>query len=275
MELQRLVHRASGLTDTGRIRENNEDSYSIDEDLGLYVVSDGIGGGLAGEKASEIVVRALPMLLKAFQAQNPYATAQEALQHLGQAVVTISIELREHASQFSEYRGAGATLLAAQVLGGSLLLAHLGDSRAYRLRKGVFERLTGDHSIVDALYRAGTIKKRQLKSHPARGVVTQYAGMAGEAKPDLTIVSLEEGDRILLCSDGLTGMLSERLIGRIMLEFSTIEEQVDRLVEGANLAGGRDNITVVLISFGEERIDNSDRLIVKKWVNSAKKQKEV
>jgi PPM family protein phosphatase len=248
-----VTFHAAGIADKGRISSNKEGNFYSVEDRGLFIVSDGIGGGAAGEKASEFVVRSLPLLLKPLRLPCPEMLYEEVAEEFRQAIIKVSSELRALSLQSSEYKNAGATFVACQILGHRALVTHLGDSRAYRLHKGFFERLTADHSVVETLYRAGKIDKKHMKSHPARGVITHYIGMAGEVRPELKIVPIEEGDSILLCSDSLSGMISDRAIGTILMDDLSLSDKLERLIMRVNLAGGKDNITALLIGAGDCR----------------------
>lgn len=247
------IIKAYGLTDKGKVRENNEDNFYIDADSGFFVVSDGIGGGQAGEKASEVVVKILPVQLKI---SLNFSDADGALE---KAIKILSHQLCQYAGEEEELEGAGATVVACLIRDGTAWIGHMGDSRAYLLRKGIFEQLTEDHSVVAIMLNLGQITKRQARRHPARHTITRYAGMKGEVYPDIRAFSLNAGDKILLCTDGLTDMVSERETGQIMLEEPDLEKICKKLIDTANTAGGRDNITAVVIQYGEESKENKKR----------------
>ncbi|MCE1248606.1 MAG: Stp1/IreP family PP2C-type Ser/Thr phosphatase [Firmicutes bacterium] len=244
-----LVVTASGLTDKGRNRENNEDNLLIDPELGLYIVSDGIGGHQAGEKASEVVVKVLPIELNE-RLRNSPQDDDGTLSALSIAIRHLNRLIFQHASEVPEYRGMGATIVSCLVKNNAAYIAHLGDSRIYLVRQGVMEQLTDDHSVVSMLRKLGKLTPQQIRSHPMKHVIMRFVGMEADFPPDIKKISLQPGDRILLCSDGLTDMLTDREIGQIILDEADLKATCKKLVDSANEAGGRDNITVVVVQYG-------------------------
>jgi protein phosphatase len=242
---------ACGMTDKGRNRENNEDNLLIDSEMGLYVVSDGIGGHQAGEKASEIVVKVLPIQLNN-RLQSAGEKDDDILSALSVSIRHLNRQIFQHASEVQEYRGMGATIVSCLVKKSSAYIAHLGDSRIYLLRQGVMEQLTDDHSVVSMLQKLGKLTQKQVKSHPMKHVIMRFVGMEADFPPDVKQINLQAGDRILLCSDGLTDMLSDREIGQILLDETNLTSVCAKLVNEANAAGGRDNITVVVVQYGQK-----------------------
>ena len=239
-----LEHAA--LTDCGLVRHHNEDNWSADSTAGIYVVADGLGGHTAGELASKIVVEALPLLLKPrLPAIGSLAGVTDTVR---EAVREVSRQVFQETQKDPTLYGMGATVVMAVVRQTSALVAHLGDSRAYRFRHGLLERLTRDHSVVQLLVDYGEITAEQAAIHPARGCVTRSVGMTGEAMPECRLIDLDPGDRLLLCSDGLVGMVSDTGIYEILAQGGSLETVCHRLVEAANDAGGRDNITVLLVA---------------------------
>ncbi len=230
---------AGAATDAGRVRDHNEDSYLLDDERSLYAVADGVGGHRGGEVASST---ALEALRAGFASGMP---VNEAARSANRAVYDL-------AATDEALRGMGTTLTALTTVGGSTaLLAHVGDSRAYRLRDGDIERLTEDHSLVEELVREGRLTAEQADSHPQRNYITRALGLEHEVEVDLVSVSLLAGDRLLLCSDGLTTMVREREIERISRNEADALRAAERLVDAACDAGGEDNVTAVVIDVVE------------------------
>lgn len=238
----------AGLSDRGRVRERNEDRWRADAQRGLFVVSDGIGGAAAGQLASDIVVEALPALIfdRLSGLENP--AGPEGVQRVRAALAELSNELREQSTGKLGLQGMGATVVVALVGDRAALIAHMGDSRAYLWRERTLKPLTRDHSLVQALIDADEITLEQAADHPACGRLTRHVGMQGDPLPDARWMELRTGDRLLLCTDGLTGMLDEQLLLLILNEQPDPERACRALVDAANHAGGADNITALVVS---------------------------
>lgn len=241
-----LTHAA--LTDTGRVRVENQDRWFADDKQGLFIVSDGVGGHSAGGLAAHIVVRILPPLLrKRMDRIEDLATKKAGIQ-LKAALAESSRSVRDATRGKAGLAGMGATIVLALVRENEALVAHLGDSRAYLFRGGRLEQLTRDHSIIQELLNSGEITAEQAATHPARGHLSQCVGMPGEAMPAVRCVELQAGDRLLLCTDGLTGMLSDDELVSILKRKLTAKQACKQLIATANRAGGRDNITALLLA---------------------------
>lgn len=231
------VSRHSERTDTGKQRQANEDSMLARAPL--FVVADGMGGAQAGEVASMTAIQA-------FRDGLPDGRPEQALQNsIGAANRTI----HDQAHSDSALSGMGTTITAAAVDSQreEVVIGHVGDSRAYRLRDGIIQRLTRDHSLVEEMRRRGQITEEQAEDHPQRSIITRALGPEPEVDVDIQVVPAEPGDIFLLCSDGLTTMLADERIRVIIEEAESLDAATRALVEEANIAGGRDNITVVLV----------------------------
>lgn len=227
-------------TDVGLIRKQNEDAAWYDEKKAVYAVADGMGGHLAGEVASSMAIDAVRDM-----AQRERTPGISALKDM---VRTAHEAIAAHAQAHSECAGMGTTLSVLWRGGNYVYIAHVGDSRIYRLREGNLERITQDHSLVEELVRARIITPEQARTHPRRNVITRALGTQGENEPDLLVTDIQKGDLFLLCSDGLTSMVEDKAIEKTLCE-NSLERAADSLIEQALAAGGRDNVTVVLYSY--------------------------
>jgi serine/threonine protein phosphatase PrpC len=222
-------------TDTGRQRHANEDSYFARPPL--FAVADGMGGAQAGEVASRIAAGAFERGRVSHE-----APAEGQLEELAQKA---NREIHRLAQEDSSRAGMGTTLTAAMVRDDEVALGHVGDSRAYVLRDGELRRLTKDHSLVEELRRQGRLTEEQAEEHPQRSIITRALGPEPSVNVDTMTFPAKDGDVFLLCSDGLTTMVSDDEIKRILTEARSLRSAVGRLVEAANRGGGRDNITAV------------------------------
>lgn len=222
-------------TDTGRQRNANEDSYFTRAPL--FVVADGMGGAQAGEVASKAAV-------ESFTGELREGSPERMLE---ETIAGANRTIHELARKDPSLAGMGTTTTAAIVdlEAETVAIGHVGDSRAYRLRGGRFEQLTRDHSLVEEMRRKGQITDAQAEDHPQRSIITRALGPEPEVQVDVQTVPAQDGDVFLICSDGLTTMLDDETIGRILARATSLEAAVRALVDEANRAGGRDNITVV------------------------------
>ncbi len=229
------VEEQSFRTDTGRQRSANEDSYFVRSPI--FVVADGMGGAQAGEVASKAAA-------EAFDRDLP-AGAPEAF--LRETIEAANREIHQLARDDPSRAGMGTTITAAIVNPGSeeVAIGHVGDSRAYRLRAGKLERLTRDHSLVEEMRRKGQLTDAQAEDHPQRSIITRALGPEPDVDVDVQTVPAGPGDVFLLCSDGLTTMLGDEQIAKLLADATSIEAAVRALVDEANRAGGRDNITAL------------------------------
>lgn len=241
-------------TDIGRMRQNNEDSFGVDPELNLFVVSDGIGGAEHGEIASETAVAAILKHCRDSVADPalPLEGAPEPglsgkTNRLMSAIRAAHRSIYQLSAHDPALRGMGATVVAAWVNQGRLSLAHVGDSRAYRLRSAALEQLTQDHSLVAEQVRMGLLTDEQAAGSSLRTVLVRALGHSEHVEVDAAEFPIEDGDWFLLCSDGLSRMVSDAAIVRAIRQTPQATAAVDRLIELANDAGGEDNVTAVLI----------------------------
>ncbi len=222
-------------TDTGRQRNANEDSFFVRAPI--FVVADGMGGAQAGEVASKAAA-------DAFDVDLPEAPPEQVLR---ETILAANRRIHELARTDPSRAGMGTTLTAAIVSAEreEVAIGHVGDSRAYRLRGRKLEQLTRDHSLVEEMRRKGQLTEAQAQDHPQRSIITRALGPEPEVEPDVQTVSAAPGDVFLICSDGLTTMLSEEQIAKLLSGATSMAAAVRALVEEANRAGGRDNITAL------------------------------
>jgi PPM family protein phosphatase len=222
-------------SDTGRQRNANEDSFFVRPPI--FVVADGMGGAQAGEVASKAAA-------DAFDIDLPDGPPERILR---ETIVGANRGIHELARDDPSRAGMGTTLTAAIVSAEreEVAIGHVGDSRAYRLREGRLEQLTRDHSLVEEMRRKGQLTDAQAEDHPQRSIITRALGPEPEVEPDVHSVSAAPGDVFLICSDGLTTMLGEAQIGKLLARAGSMSAAVRALVDEANRAGGRDNITVL------------------------------
>lgn len=224
----------------GRIRTNNEDSVfpaaggKSDGPL-VVAVADGMGGHVGGEVASRLAIEAI---------------AAETDTPIGGRVATANHMILEEVQAKPDLRGMGTTLTVAELTGaGRLTIAHVGDSRAYLLRSGILEQMTSDHTVVAEYVRTGSIRPEDAATHPQRSMLTRALGLYPDLDVDIIETRTRRGDRLMVCSDGLTSMLDHQRIAEV-LGMGSPEEAVWTLIEAANQAGGHDNITVAVVDVG-------------------------
>ncbi|MCB9676167.1 MAG: serine/threonine-protein phosphatase [Alphaproteobacteria bacterium] len=248
LQLKGSQRQASALSSVGRRRPNNEDSWGWRRigNIDLFVVADGMGGYAAGDKASatavETVTRAASTLLPRTNAKP--ADIQQAL---AEVVSTANFAVQELSKD--QERPTGTTLVVLAVWpDGQAWLAHIGDSRAYRVRDGKLHPLTEDHSMVQAMVEAGKLDREGARTHPRSNVLLQYLGSPGESDPDINKADLKAGDRVLICSDGLWGEMPESELEKLFDPELDLRRQVRVLVSAANDSGGKDNVTALLVT---------------------------
>jgi PPM family protein phosphatase len=232
----RVVERSSD-SDPGLKRTTNQDR--VFGEAPLFVVADGMGGHKGGEVAAALAIEAFRELAGLSSESDP----SDALRSL---VAEANRRIFTRGNEEPDYHGMGTTVIAALVHDDCVTTAHVGDSRAYRLRDGRLEQLTDDHSLVAELVRLGAVTPEEAEHHPQRSVVSRALGTKEEVEPDLKTHTAEDGDIYILCSDGLSKMLTESELQDIIAAGSTLDATAEKLIAAANERGGDDNITVCL-----------------------------
>ncbi|GGC91567.1 Stp1/IreP family PP2C-type Ser/Thr phosphatase [Enterococcus wangshanyuanii] len=242
-------------TDVGRRRNTNQDYAGLFENqtgLALAILADGMGGHQAGDVASQMAVNNLGARWQESQIE----TSEKAAQWLIKEIQDENELIYQKGQSQPEYLGMGTTIVSAVLLDQSFVLANIGDSRAYLVRNDQLVQLTEDHSLVNELVKSGEITREMAANHPRKNVLTRSLGMPGTVEVDVTNHIWVPDDYILLCSDGLTNMVSEEDILAIILSDQPLKEKVSTLITRANEAGGADNITVLVIHFDEQKEAN-------------------
>ena len=246
---------AAGITDTGIVRSNNEDNFLVDEKLGLLVVADGMGGHAAGEVASKLAVSIISGNLldpkKFFGAYNK--SYSPSTNNLNSALRLANLAVFEAAEGSPHLRGMGTTVAAVLICGNRLSIAHIGDSRVYLVRSGNIEQLTDDHSVVNEQVRRDLITREEAANSATKNYLTKALGISIEMEADLSELTLLNGDILLLCTDGLSNMITDKN----MLEIISFAQEpaaiCNLLINQANEKGGSDNITAVIGCFKEKK----------------------
>jgi protein phosphatase len=233
--LRLIVH---GKTDKGRIRKENEDAFCIEKDLGLLAIADGMGGHASGEVASKMAIGILRDSLR--KEGEPFP------ERLASGVELANQAIYEAARSQSQLKGMGTTLTAVQLNGNRLAIAHVGDSRAYLIRSGVIERLTDDHTMVFEQVARGLMTNEEAARSDMRHILSRALGIAPEVEVDMEALTVSEGDTLVLCSDGLSELVSEEEVLSEVQSSSRPDVACGELVHLANQRGGADNITVIV-----------------------------
>ncbi|WP_342539750.1 Stp1/IreP family PP2C-type Ser/Thr phosphatase [Heyndrickxia sp. FSL K6-6286] len=239
--------RAVFRTDKGKIRQRNEDNGGIFTNSAgdhLAIVADGMGGHNAGDVASKITV---DLMYKNWTQAPKMTNAEMVEKYLHEIVTEINQSLFEHANNNIECEGMGTTLVAAAYTDDFVTIANIGDSRCYLFNEDGFKQITEDHSYVNELVKTGIISKEDAEHHPRKNVVLKALGTEQSIEADVKTIIIEEGDYLLLCSDGLSDKLTEDQIKEILENENNIEEKAQILIDMANDHGGEDNITLVII----------------------------
>ncbi len=248
---------SAGASDVGQQRDANEDAFHLGDSI--FAVADGMGGHRAGEIASAAAVAAVQQL-----DGKVFGEAEAAQEGLRQAFHAANAKVARMARDDSAYRGMGTTLTVAMGEGRRLHVAHIGDSRAYLLRDGRMRQITSDHTLVQHLLDEGQITRDQAASHPQRSIITRAIGVAEVLEVEALTLDLELGDTLLLCSDGLTGVISDAGLQQALEEEPTLQRAVDRLIVEANDGGGPDNITVVALRAVDDGVPGTPAMLIER-----------
>ena len=240
--------KAWGIKDVGRCRSINQDYIFVSEEpMGnlpnLFLVADGMGGHKAGDLASEYTVSKVCEAVTKSMQQIPLQIFKSAFQYANQKLI-------EKAGESQAYTGMGTTLVAVTVKDGTAFVANVGDSRLYKIGDRI-EQITEDHSLVEEMVRMGEISKEEARNHPEKNIITRAIGVTETVEPDYFDTKLERGECLLLCSDGLSNMIEDAQIKRIVNQRTDVRSAAEELVRTANRNGGKDNIAVVLIEWNE------------------------
>ena len=240
-----VMMESCGETHVGRVRSNNEDSFDSVPELGFYVVADGLGGAVAGERASKITVDTLVSEVRA-------AGDSLSILAVNQAIELANRNIRWEAENDLSLRGMGTTVTAALASEGRLQIVNVGDSRAYRFRQGVLECLTEDDTWLRDLAKDRTISAEQLRRHPYRNMLTKAVGAESVVGADTLEADFCPGDILLLCSDGLHGVLEEGEINSLLNADASLQAMAGELIAATLARGAPDNVTVLLVRYPQE-----------------------
>jgi serine/threonine protein phosphatase PrpC len=275
-----VILQASGISDTGRQRESNEDYFAMDSDLGLYIIADGMGGHSAGEVASKVAVEVIQKnitnwIKKDILEDELFDFPDTTLSRMGNYILS-SIKLAnrviyEMSSEYNEYKGMGTTIGVLAIMPSAVISANVGDSKIYLFRGGSMETLSKEHNVVAEHLEMGLISKEEAKNSPLRHMLTRNLGSLGTVNADVFEIEPRDKDRFLLCTDGLTDLVSDEEILAIVNQSDDLEYVCQQLVDEANERGGHDNTTVSLVHI--EQIKDEGLGLLKKFLLLLKKKK--
>ena len=239
-------------TDIGKRRQSNQDAvavFSNQKNLHLAIVADGMGGHQAGDVASHLIISGLG---EDWQ-KTELETSQEIIQWILQHIQRENDDIFEKGRQNPTQIGMGTTIVAVVTLEKSVVLSHVGDSRCYLIRQGQIKQVTDDHSLVNELVKTGEITPEMANHHPRKNILVRSIGVPGTVETDVTELDIEPGDKLLLCSDGLSNMLTDDEILHIIETSPDLDVALNQLVQQANQAGGFDNITALICDYSAEK----------------------
>lgn len=245
-----------GITDIGRKRQKNEDSYLVNDNIHLYVVADGMGGHVGGEFASKIAVSTVEEIIKGLDQTDVYKSSYLSSdqgqdekgeeQTLREAITKAGSKICQKSVEEPELKGMGTTATVLLFNEQKAMVAHVGDSRAYYVRKGKIKQITEDHSLVNEQVKSGLISEAEAKTHQLKNIITRSVGVQEEVEVDTCLLDVKEKDVFLLCSDGLSNLVEDNEMLNVILQ-NDPESAVRTLVDLANQRGGDDNITLILV----------------------------
>jgi len=242
--------RWSGASDIGKDRPENQDAFFVEAEVGLFLVSDGMGGHRGGALAANIVAEDLPVMIETSLAKLRSSSIRSVRGLLKRCIIEQNRHLRMEGGSETGYKEMGTTVAVALLKDGRVYLGNLGDSRIYRFRKGRLRQLSKDHSVVGELISKGKLSAEEAQEHALAHEITHYVGMEERAVPHVCSFALAQGDRLVLCTDGLTSMVGDRKIAEIVRHHGRCEIACKLLIDAANAAGGHDNITVIVVDLG-------------------------
>ena len=249
--------KACGITDVGLQRHENQDTFAVERGAAdgqlIAVVCDGMGGENCGQIASSLAVRAFLDELHAVLRAD--MTTEQLREAVSFCVSKANAAVKRHAQEHTECHGMGTTLVSAVTNGSGAVICNVGDSRAYRVGAERLERITRDHSVVEGLIESGSITAEQARTHPNRNLITRALGVSANIVPEYNRCEIEEGDILLLCTDGLTNMVADDHIAQVLREVPFFDA-TSILVDRALQAGGQDNITVLLMGVEATEVNN-------------------
>ena len=264
--------KAAGLSDTGVKRDHNEDAIAMDDSIGLYLVADGMGGHLAGEVASNVAVKIIQKNVNYWITNNtsednifdfPDSTLSRRGNYILSSIKLANRVIHAMSKEYEEYKGMGTTIVALSVMPSTVIAANAGDSRIYLIREDTIETLSKEHSLVSEQLEMGLISKEEAETSPLRHMLTRNLGSLDTVNADVFEIEPMNNDRFLLCTDGLTDLVSDDEILEIIKNGDDPEDLCQQLVSEAKKRGGHDNITVSVILADE--IDDERRGIIKKF----------
>ena len=270
----------AGLTDTGLKRDGNEDSFATEESIGVFVVADGMGGHQAGEIASNVAVKVVLRNVRDWINKDiseddiydfPDSTLSKRGNYINSGIKLANRVIYEMSQVFTEYKGMGTTIVVLSVMGDSVIAANVGDSRIYLVREGSIEPLSKDHNMVAEQLEMGLITSEEAEVSPLRHVLTRNLGSVAEVEADVFEIEPRNNDRFLLCTDGLTDLVSDEKILEIVKGGEDPEQICKQLVSEANDGGGNDNITVSLVMI--DAMENKQKGLTNKVTSFFKNNK--
>lgn len=234
-------------TDIGLVRKRNEDSLWVDAKLGWLLLADGMGGHSSGDLASALAIN---YVLESLLTMAEKGGTPDYVRVFADSVVDANTAIRDAGKQSNNDHSMGATFVGALLRPGEMIYVYIGDSRLYLLRHGTLMQLSRDHTLVQEFVDAGHLTVEMAQNHPYRGLLTRGLGVHDEVEPDTGICALHPGDRLLLCTDGLTDMVEEHEIAKLLGMPVRADEIAESLIDAAKSAGGRDNVSVIVAWFG-------------------------
>ncbi|GAB5052346.1 Stp1/IreP family PP2C-type Ser/Thr phosphatase [Pediococcus ethanolidurans] len=238
-------------SDIGNHRDENQDYVGVfknKKDVLFSIVADGIGGRQGGDVASEMAVSHLGFLFQ----NTEFMDVTNAVRWLQTEVTQENDEILETSQKYSDLNGMGTTIVVTIILKNQFIVAHLGDSRCYLFKRNELKQLTSDHSLVNELIKKGELSPEEARTHPQKNIITKTLGISTNSDIDVHTYVWQKNDQILLCTDGLTNMVTDQTIANVLESSISLEEKCLKLIEFANQAGGRDNVTVLLIQAEDE-----------------------